>query len=108
MARLGMDADAVEQTAKELNNKAQELRQLMHAVDSKVNHLSSVWDGQDVKQFQSEWTGTRPASSEASLVGAGGVILRGCSRGPHEHVREVHRDLARDGCRRRRAGSARG
>ncbi len=57
MARLGMDADAVEQTARELDNKAQELRQLMHTVDNKINHLSSIWDGQDVKQFQSEWTG---------------------------------------------------
>jgi uncharacterized protein YukE len=55
MARLGMDADAVENAGRQLKTQAGEVGSLVAQIDRVVNSLTSVWDGQDAQQFVHDW-----------------------------------------------------
>jgi len=55
MARMGMDADAVEQTGRELKRSGESVASLVGAIDKTVKGLASVWDGPDARRFVSEW-----------------------------------------------------
>ena len=57
MARLGMDAEAVEGVSRRLKSQAEQLRALMNQIGQSVEQATSVWEGSDSKQFHSEWTG---------------------------------------------------
>lgn len=53
MARLGMDADAVEQAGRDLKARSTDIGNLLGQVDRIVNGLTSIWDGQDAQTFVS-------------------------------------------------------
>lgn len=53
MARLGMDADAVEQAGRDLKARATDIGNLLGQIDRIVNGLTSIWDGQDSQTFVS-------------------------------------------------------
>ena len=56
MARLGMDAEAVEGVSRRLKSQAEQLRALMNQIGQSVEQATSVWEGSDSKQFHGEWT----------------------------------------------------
>lgn len=55
MARLGMDVDEVENCAKQIKAQGDELGHLIAKVESLVNRLPGIWDGDDAKRFVHEW-----------------------------------------------------
>jgi uncharacterized protein YukE len=55
MARLGMDAEQVENTGRQLKSQAANIGSMVAQIDKIVNSLTSVWDGQDAQQFVHDW-----------------------------------------------------
>jgi uncharacterized protein YukE len=55
MARMGMDADVVEQSGRQLKSHAASIGSLVSQLDRMVNGLTAVWDGQDAQRFVHEW-----------------------------------------------------
>jgi uncharacterized protein YukE len=50
-----MDADAVENSGRQLKSQAANIGSLIAQIDKVVNSLASVWDGQDAQQFVHDW-----------------------------------------------------
>ena len=67
MARLGMDAEAVEGVSRRLKSQAEQLRALMNQIGQSVEQATSVWEGSDSKQFHSEWTGHQRRAIEKAV-----------------------------------------
>lgn len=67
MARLGMDAEAVEGVSRRLKSQAEQLRALMNQIGQSVEQATSVWEGSDSKQFHSEWTGHHRRAIEKAV-----------------------------------------
>jgi uncharacterized protein YukE len=55
MVRMGMDVDAVESAGKQLKAQANSITNLVSQLDRTVNALPSSWDGQDARQFVTDW-----------------------------------------------------
>lgn len=55
MARLGMDADAVEGVGRDLKARAGDIGNLIGQIDRLVTGLTSIWDGQDAQTFVNTW-----------------------------------------------------
>lgn len=55
MARSGMDIEAVEQVGQQLKARAGELQNLIAGIESLVQQLPGIWEGQDSQQFVNEW-----------------------------------------------------
>ncbi|CAM3821450.1 hypothetical protein [Smaragdicoccus niigatensis] len=55
MARMGMDVEKVHEAGRQLKAGATDIAKAIAAIESSVNHLSSVWDGPDAKRFVHEW-----------------------------------------------------
>jgi WXG100 family type VII secretion target len=55
MVRMGMDVEAVETAGKQLKTHAASINSLVSQIDRVVTGLTSVWDGQDAKQFVNDW-----------------------------------------------------
>lgn len=67
MARMGMDVDAVEQTARDLKRTGESVATLVANIDRTVKSLASVWDGPDARKFVGEWW----PQHKAALLAAG-------------------------------------
>jgi uncharacterized protein YukE len=52
---MGMDADLVEQSGRQLKSQASQLGSLVTQLDRLVNGLPSVWDGPDAQRFVHQW-----------------------------------------------------
>ena len=69
MAWLGMNDDEVSAQGNVLQQQAEAIRQLITKVDQEVDSLKQNWQGDDSKQFESEWTGThRPELERAEKL----------------------------------------
>jgi uncharacterized protein YukE len=55
MARMGMDADAVESAGRALKERAGQIDAIVAALDRSVKGLSSVWEGLDARTFVDKW-----------------------------------------------------
>ncbi|QTE28987.1 WXG100 family type VII secretion target [Pengzhenrongella sicca] len=55
MARLGMDVDAVEGIAKQLQSLADQISSLESQINGKVQQLPGIWDGRDAQTFVTQW-----------------------------------------------------
>jgi uncharacterized protein YukE len=52
---MGMDVDVVEDAGRQLKSQAASIGSLISQLDTVVNALPSVWDGQDAQQFVHTW-----------------------------------------------------
>jgi WXG100 family type VII secretion target len=59
--RIGMDADAVRQSAVQLGNDATSLDQIVGSVDGLVRDMHQHWHGADAQDFHETWTGRHRA-----------------------------------------------
>ncbi|MDH6246235.1 WXG100 family type VII secretion target [Mycobacterium sp. OTB74] len=74
MAQLGMDADAVENAARQLKAQADQIGSLLAQIDKTVNGLSSIWHGQDATQFVTQWWPQHKkslAAAQSAIAGLG-------------------------------------
>ncbi len=63
---MGMDADAVRNSATRLDGEAARLTSIIAAIDNNVGHAEQVWRGHDLEQFVGWWrTQHRPALLKA-------------------------------------------
>lgn len=57
MAITGMDPDAVDELAVQIDRCALELERLVGAIDALTQHAFSIWQGNSVHLFHAEWSG---------------------------------------------------
>lgn len=56
MALTGMDIEAVQQLARLLQQKADEIeQQIMQQLNSQIQNSTSIWVGNDANQFRNDW-----------------------------------------------------
>lgn len=55
MARLGMDVDAVEGIARQLQSLADQISSLESQINGKVQQLPGIWEGKDAQVFVTQW-----------------------------------------------------
>jgi uncharacterized protein YukE len=66
MAFEGMDVDAVETIAKQLQHQADQIHSVISTVDGLINQAEGAWKGGDATQFRDWWTSQhRPALTQA-------------------------------------------
>ena len=70
MARMGMDADAVESAGRALKERAGQIDAIVSNLDRSVKGLLNVWDGPDAQTFVHKWW----PEHRAVLVGAGSHV----------------------------------
>lgn len=58
----GMNVDVVEQQARQLQQLAEQTKQLIQKIDGEVRRLAENWRGDDSKKFESEWEGQHKQS----------------------------------------------
>lgn len=65
--RLGMDADAVEAVAHQMQVTSRQLDVVIRSIDATVNHALNAWHGPDTAQFHQDWmTNRRPPLTGAA------------------------------------------
>ena len=55
MARIGMDVDAVEGIARQLQQLGEQINALESQINGKVHQLPGIWEGQDAQTFVTQW-----------------------------------------------------
>ena len=55
MALTGMDIEAVRQLAQLLNQKSNDINDIMQQLNSQIQNSSSIWIGNDAEQFRNDW-----------------------------------------------------
>jgi WXG100 family type VII secretion target len=55
---MGMDIEAVRQVAQQLQAQADEIENVITAIDQQIQTAGDNWNGTDADNFQAEWTGT--------------------------------------------------
>lgn len=55
MAYIKVDHSKFSDTAGAVNTYVTQLRNKMNGAEGEVNNMSSIWQGEDYKQFKSQW-----------------------------------------------------
>jgi WXG100 family type VII secretion target len=58
----GMNVDVVEQQSRQLQQLAEQTKQLINKIDGEVRRLAENWHGDDSKKYEQEWEGQHKQS----------------------------------------------
>ena len=68
MTWLGMDADAVEQAAREVERACERMEHLCTDIDRMLSHTEATWTGPDSDRYREQWHQSRGGGVRSALA----------------------------------------